>query len=268
MSKQLFHIKISKKFETTIRAERICPVSVNFQATRTSQPAWAGQGWCWQRSLNWLRSLPLGVLLAGLFPQLHSFAAPPAAPVPGAAASITAALVAAAPVSSAPVAAAEAATPDETAPDAAAPDAAEPDAAEPDAAAPLAAVPVAAAPFAATCAADALVAAADPEAATPRAATPAAATPLAAVPFADFPLAAVPSAAPLTAACSADALDTISVAGDDAPTAEGRVGGGPLLLVIQATRLLLSFSLLLSFPGRFRQVVGTLPEEGAAVGFL
>jgi hypothetical protein len=42
----------------------------------------------------------------------------------------------------------------------------------------------------------------------------------------------------------------------------------PLLLVIQASRLLLSFSLLLSFPGRFRRVVGTLPEEGAAVGVL
>ena len=46
------------------------------------------------------------------------------------------------------------------------------------------------------------------------------------------------------------------------------MGGGPLLLVNQASRLLLSFSLLLSFPGRFRRVVGTLPEEGAAVGFL
>ena len=46
------------------------------------------------------------------------------------------------------------------------------------------------------------------------------------------------------------------------------MGGGPLLLVIQASRLLLSFSLLLSFPGRFRRVVGTLPEEDAAVGFL
>ena len=66
MSKQLFHIKISQKFETTIRAARICPVSVNFQATRTSQPAWTGQGWCWQRSLNWLRPLIHFLFLAPL----------------------------------------------------------------------------------------------------------------------------------------------------------------------------------------------------------
>ncbi len=46
------------------------------------------------------------------------------------------------------------------------------------------------------------------------------------------------------------------------------MGGASFLLVIQASRLLLSFSLLLSFPGRFRRVVGTLSEEGAAVGFL
>ncbi len=48
MSKQLFHkLKLSQKFETTISAERISQVSVNFQATRTSHPAWTGSHPAW-----------------------------------------------------------------------------------------------------------------------------------------------------------------------------------------------------------------------------
>jgi hypothetical protein len=58
MSKQLFHkLKLSQTFETAKSAERICQVSVNFQATRTSQPAWTGQAWCWQIPLDWLHPL-------------------------------------------------------------------------------------------------------------------------------------------------------------------------------------------------------------------